>query len=121
MSGRILVVDDDPVLLSLFTEVLPSHGYTICAAPTVQDVFKLLPVERPDVLILDYMLPDGTGLEVCRQVRADPSFAALRILIITAQANARIQAECRLAGADDYLAKPLQLSDLLNHINALLK
>src|SRR5438105_14364893 len=107
MSGRVLVVDDDPVLLALFTQVLPSQGYHVRTVPTAEEMFRQLPLEKPDVLILDYFLPDSTGLAVCRELRTNPAFTRLRILLITAQSGEGIRAECVLAGANDYLAKPI--------------
>jgi DNA-binding response OmpR family regulator len=120
MAEKILVVDDDLDTLKLVGMMLQRQGYTIVAAINGAQALSKIPAEKPDLILLDVMMPDIDGFEVCRQIRADPTFATTPILMFTAKIQVDDKVQGFEAGADDYLPKPTHPAELLAHVKALL-
>lgn len=121
MAKRILVVDDNDQTLQLIGYILRGQGYEVFNAMSGTDALKMAVSERPDLLVLDLMMPDMDGLEVCRLVRADPRLAHMPIVILTAKAHPSERAEGLRAGADDYITKPVDPVDLAVRVKSALQ
>jgi len=119
MPSRILVVDDDPKILSLMRRGLAFAGYTVDLAADGETALALARDRSPDLVILDVMLPDLDGLEVCRRLRAGDS--RLPVLMLTAKGRVPDRVAGLDAGADDYLVKPFAFDELLARVRALLR
>jgi DNA-binding response OmpR family regulator len=120
MGEKILVVDDDLDTLKLVGMMLQRQGFSIIAAVNGAQALAKVPAEKPDLILLDVMMPDYDGFEVCRRIRSDPAFASVPILMFTAKAQVDDKVKGFEAGADDYLPKPTHPAELLAHVKALL-
>jgi len=109
----IVVVDDEPFIVDMIRTFLQLKGYTVHGVHTGQEGLILTQVERPDALLLDLMLPDIEGFEVCRRLRAMPELARLPILIISARYDPESRKRAERAGATAYLIKPLKMPQLV--------
>lgn len=120
MAERILVIDDDVDTLRLVGLMLQKQGYGVSAAPNgTQGLAKALE-ERPDLILLDVMMPDMDGYEVARRLRNNPSTVNIPILMFTAKSQLDDKVTGFEVGADDYLTKPTHPTELQSHIKALL-
>lgn len=119
--ARILIVDDHEDNVALLRIVLESQGYRIlCAADGLQ-ALEIVRREHPDLLLLDVMMPHMSGYEVVEHVRADPSLAYIPIMLITAKQDLSDKVKGLDVGADDFLPKPVQSSELIAKVRALLR
>jgi len=119
-GSKILVVDDTPQNVKLLAAVLTSHGYTIVSAASGEEALESVSAERPDLVLLDVVMPGMDGYEVCRRLRADEQTALLPVVMITASAQEeRIKAI--EAGADDFITKPFDQAELLARMRSLLR
>jgi two-component system phosphate regulon response regulator PhoB len=121
MAMRILVVDDEPDLVELVRFNLKEAGYEVDAARSGREALALLRRRPPDLLILDLMLPDVSGTEICRQVRADARLAGVPVLMLTAKAEEVDRIVGFELGADDYVSKPFSPRELVLRVRALLR
>jgi DNA-binding response OmpR family regulator len=115
----ILVVDDHQELLEFVGEGLRREGYTVAGADSLQAARRSLGARPFDLVVLDLGLSDGSGLELCRELRSLRQ--TMPILMLTAQSAVSARVECLDAGADDYLTKPFALAELRARIRALLR
>ncbi len=115
---RILVIDDDPVLTELLRLILRSGSLDVSIANTGADGVKSTREQSPDLIILDTMLPDMDGTQVCREVR---QFSSVPILILSGLDTPGATVKALKSGADDYLAKPVARNFLLDRIGKLLE
>ncbi len=113
---KILVVDDDADVRDVVMRALGSEGHHVDTANSLQSARDSM-AEAPDLVVLDLGLPDGSGLTLCRELRAEGS--AIAILILTARSQVALRVEGLDAGADDYLAKPFALAELRARVRAL--
>jgi DNA-binding response OmpR family regulator len=121
MAARILVVEDDPDIAQLVERYLDKAGFETERAATGRAALESIAARTPDLLVLDLMLPQVDGLEVCRMVRADGATAALPIIMLTARAEESERIVGLELGADDYLAKPFSPGELVARVRALLR
>ncbi|WP_336774055.1 response regulator transcription factor [Paenibacillus sp. MMO-58] len=119
MRQHIMVVDDDEKITSLLRRSLAFEGYEVSTASNGMEGLKLLLTADPDMLILDVMMPQVDGWEVCRRVREGGS--TVPILMLTAKDDISDRVKGLDAGADDYLIKPFALEELLARVRALLR
>ena len=120
--ARILVVDDDPDLLELIkllVEGRREHEAVLCADG--EDALTRARRDPPDLAIVDVMMPDMTGYEICRRLREHPETALMPILVLTARGQAVDREAALRAGADEHVPKPVSMATLLDHIDSLLK
>ena len=115
---RILVVDDEPQILRGMKFILRSAGYTVDTAATKVEALAALAAKPPDALVLDLVLPDGDGIEICREVR---QFSRLPVLMLSAVGDEREKVRALDAGADDYITKPFGTDELLARVRAVLR
>lgn len=118
-AARVLVVDDDPQLRAALTRALQLDGYDVTTATNGAQALDLLGRERPDVMVLDVMMPYVGGLDVCRTLRERRD--RLPILVLTARDEIGDRVAGLDAGADDYLTKPFALEELRARLRALLR
>jgi two-component system KDP operon response regulator KdpE len=114
----VLVVDDEPHIVRGLEIVLRNAGYTVDAAATKAQALVSLRADPPDALVLDLVLPDGEGIEVCREVR---HWSRLPILVLSAVGDERQKVRALDAGADDYVTKPFGTDELLARLRAVLR
>ncbi len=120
MSEKILIVDDDLDTLKLVGLILQRQGYQIAAANGGQAALAKASADKPDLILLDLMMPDLDGYEVARRLRADPATAHIPIIMFTAKTLLDDKVAGFEAGADDYLTKPTHPAELVAHVKALL-
>ena len=119
MSARVLIADDDRAIRDALTRALGLEGYDVVQAVDGNTALSLIESTRPDVAILDVMMPNVDGLTVCRVLRAERN--RLPVLMLTARTETPDRVAGLDAGADDYLAKPFDLDELLARLRALLR
>ena len=119
---KVLLVDDDVELVELMTKVLEEDGrFEVRVATNGFDAGMMVKEYRPDLIVLDVMLPDINGKEVCHRVRADPTLEDVRILCISGMIEEDKIQELQLSGADDFLHKPFDIEELIDRMCALLE
>lgn len=121
MSEHLLLIDDDMRLSAMVGDYLRSHGYQISSAPSLGAGRDMLARQAYDALILDLMLPDGDGLDLCRELRASPRTRSLPVLMLSARGEPTDRIVGLEIGADDYLPKPFEPRELLARVRALLR
>jgi PAS domain S-box-containing protein len=120
--GLILVVDDDGAIRELFSMVLRREGYEVQEAATGQQGLKLAQTRHPDLVLLDVGLPDMSGVEVCRQIKNDPSLKDVFVALCSGEATGEEDKVGGLhTGADEYLVKPIGIEELLARVQTLLR
>ncbi len=118
---KILVVDDDPEIVELFVDVLERDGrFEVKTANTGYDAGMLTQEFRPDLIILDYMLPDVNGNIVCQRIRSNAEFERTKIIIVSGVVNQDEINDLLKAGADDFVKKPFNIEKLIERIGELL-
>ena len=120
MTKRVLVIEDEANILLSLTFVLEREGYQVRSATTGRDGLAEMQRERPDLVILDLMLPDVSGYEVCQQARRDPALGDTPILVLTARAQEAERQKGLEVGATEYVTKPFRVADLLDRVSRLL-
>jgi DNA-binding response OmpR family regulator len=120
MTELVLVADDEEDILQLVRRVLERAGFEVMVARDGVQALELAKTRTPAAAVLDVTMPGLDGLEVVRQLRADPATVGVKVLILTARAQQADIDRATAAGADDYLAKPFRPDDLRARIEALL-
>lgn len=118
---RILVVDDDPAIREMVTLVLMQGGFEVIEAASALEARQTISSRTPDLILLDWMLPGQSGYEFARSLRRDPSRKEIPIIMLTARDQEGDKVAALDAGADDYVAKPFSVSELLARIRAVLR
>ena len=118
---RVLVIEDEAALLALLRYNLEKEGYTVDEATDGEQALLKVAEHLPDLILLDWMLPRLSGLEVCRQLRRDSDARNVPIIMLTARGEEADRVRGLDAGADDYIAKPFSPSELLARIRAVLR
>ena len=118
---RILVVDDDPAIREMVTLVLMQGGFEVIEAASAPEARQTIRSRTPDLILLDWMLPGQSGYEFARSLRRDPSRKEIPIIMLTARDQEGDKVAALDAGADDYVAKPFSVSELLARIRAVLR
>lgn len=121
MSSRLLMIDDDARLSAMVGDYLRNAGFEVDAAGSLGQGRERLAAQAYDALLLDLMLPDGDGLELCRELRANPRTRHLPLLMLTARGEPLDRIVGLELGADDYLPKPFEPRELLARVKALLR
>lgn len=121
MGAKVLVVDDEPDIVELVRYHLEKAGFRCLVGADGAAALRLVREHRPDLLILDLMLPGLDGLEVCRRLRHDPATARLPVIMLTARAEEVDRVVGLEVGADDYVVKPFSPRELVARVNAILR
>ena len=122
-AGRplVLVVEDEPALLTMLRYNLEKHGYRVEEATNGEEALTRVAEERPDLILLDWMLPHLSGIEVCRQLRRQAETRDLPVIMVTARTEDQDAVRALNTGADDYITKPFNIEALMARIRALLR
>ncbi len=120
-SYRVLVVDDEPEIHAVLGKLLSREGYNVENAYNADEAFQSIQENRPDLIILDIMMPKVSGIEVCNRLKADESTSDILILIVSARDAQRDRIEGLSHGADDYVSKPFHLRSLVRKIEHMLE
>lgn len=121
LSPRILVVDDEPQNLELMEAMLAPSGYAVSQAASGEAALAVVRRQKPDLILLDLMMPGVSGFEVCARLKSDPDTRDIPVLFVTALSQIGDKERALAAGGDDFLTKPIQRPDLVTRIEALLK
>ena len=121
MTYRIAVVEDEPDIAQLVSSHLQKEGFKVDRFPDAGSFLRSLSKRRPDLILLDLMLPDANGLEICKMLRRDESSKAVPIIIVTAKGEETDKVVGLELGADDYVTKPFSLKELTARIKAVLR
>jgi DNA-binding response OmpR family regulator len=113
---RILVVDDEVSVTELFSMMLEMEGYRVHAVHDVKSAIAALDVISPSLIILDIMMPEASGLDLCRYVRDDPQLSSIPIVIVSAKSQLNEVQEGLDAGANMYLLKPVSKRELIEAV-----
>src|SRR6188768_1245772 len=120
MAGQhLLVVDDEDNLRSMLAAALQHHGFAVTTASNGREALDVIPVERPDLVLLDVMMPDLDGFEVCRRLRTDGDRTP--VLFLTARDSTEDKVRGLTLGGDDYVQKPFSLDELVARAEAVLR
>lgn len=117
----ILIADDEPDILEIISFNLGSEGYEVVTATNGNEAFEKAKKHRPDLIILDVMMPGKTGIEVCRMLRTIPGFRDTLIIFLTALSDESSEVKGLESGADDYITKPVSPKILLSKVSALFR
>jgi DNA-binding response OmpR family regulator len=120
MAAKILVADDEPNIVISLEFLLKREGYTVVIARDGQEAMEAIERERPDLVLLDVMMPKKTGFEVCQDVRTNDALQATKILMLTAKGRDTDVAKGMALGADAYMTKPFATRDLVQKVAELL-
>ncbi len=120
-SYSILVIDDEPDNFDVIEALLPSDTYQLHYANCGKDAIASLDKFNPDLILLDVMMPDLDGIEVCKQIKLMSKWHAVPIIMVTALAGKEDLAQCLAAGADDFINKPIHGLELLARVNSMLR
>ena len=121
MPGHILVLDPAPAMQALLVHNLAGAGYRVSCAPDARGALALLAADPPDVLLLEWELPDASGIALLRQVRQDGVLCDLPIIMLSARDSEQDKVLALESGADDYLCKPVGPREMLARVHALLR
>jgi len=121
MSQQILVVDDNADVLAFIQLLMKRYGYQVIKALSGAEALDFVAHDLPDLVLLDVMMPQMDGFEVCRRLRADPRTAHLPVMMLTAKVEIEGRVEAFRAGADDYVTKPIHPAELVARIQAILE
>jgi len=120
MSKKILIVDDEPNIAISVDFLMRREGFEVLVAHDGEEGLARIRTDRPDLVVLDVMMPKLDGFEVCRAVRADPDLAGVRILMLTAKGRAAEIEKGLKLGADAYIPKPFATRELVAKVKELL-
>jgi phosphate regulon transcriptional regulatory protein PhoB len=121
MKPLILIVEDEAHLVTMLRYNLEKEGYRVCEAGDGEEALAVVAERRPDLVVLDWMLPSLSGIEVCRQLRRKPATRELPIIMLTARGEEGDKIRGLNTGADDYMTKPFSLPELMARIRAMLR
>ena len=113
MPKTVLIVEDNELNRKLFVDVLEANGYATVGTDSASEVMALARAHRPDLILLDIQLPEISGLEVTRWLKADPDLAAIPVIAVTALAMKGDEAMVRAGGCDDYISKPISVAGFI--------
>jgi len=121
MTARILIVEDEAALSTLLAYNLEKEGFTVHVAADGERAMEALAEEPPDLVLLDWMLPHLSGIEICRRIRRNPATSGLPVIMLTARGEEADRIRGLETGADDYVAKPFSPAELVARVRALLR
>jgi two-component system, OmpR family, phosphate regulon response regulator PhoB len=121
MGARVLVVEDEEALSQLLSYNLTKEGFEVEACADGDDALMQVEEFQPDLILLDWMLPSQSGIEVCRQVKARPATRSIPIIMLTARGEEEDRVRGLNTGADDFITKPFSMSELVARMRAVLR
>ncbi len=121
MTARVLIVEDEAPLAELLRYNLEAEGFRVSHAESGEEAEIMVAEERPDLVLLDWMLPQVSGIELCRRLRTKPETRAIPIVMLTARGEEGDRIRGLSTGADDYVVKPFSLPELMARVKAILR
>jgi DNA-binding response OmpR family regulator len=121
MNRRVFIIDDEPDMIKIATDLLESEGYVVSSATHPRDGLKKIQANPPDLLLLDLRLPDVTGFDLCKQIKADPKTRGVPVIMVSVQSEEMDIVLGLEVGADDYISKPFRKRELLARVKAVLR
>ena len=121
MNGKIFIIEDEPSIIQLVQHNLEKNGFLVSSSLNGNDGLKELKKFQPDLLLLDWMLPDLSGIEISKNIRKDNSFKNLPVIMLTAKGEEEDKIKGLDSGVDDYLTKPFSFNELMARIKAVLR
>jgi DNA-binding response OmpR family regulator len=121
MTRRILIADDEPNIVVSLEYLMKREGHAVSVARDGREALAAIRRDRPDLVLLDVMMPAMSGFDVCQAVRADPALAGVRILMLTAKGRDTDLAKGTALGADAYMTKPFSTQELAARVRELLE
>ena len=121
MNGKIFIIEDEPSIIQLVKHNLEKNGFIVSSSVNGNDGLKELKKFQPDLLLLDWMLPDLSGIEICKNIRKDTSYNNLPVIMLTAKGEEEDKIKGLDSGVDDYLTKPFSFNELMARIKAVLR
>jgi two-component system, OmpR family, phosphate regulon response regulator PhoB len=121
MKPLVLIVEDEAPLVTLLRYNLEKEGFAVCSAADGEEALLQIAESKPDAVLLDWMLPLVSGLEVCRQIRRAPQSRSLPIILLTARGEETDRVRGLDSGADDYIVKPFSPSELVARLRAVIR
>ena len=121
MSATVLVVEDEKSISTLIQYNLEKEGFKVLASETGEEGFELIKKNLPDLVLLDWMLPDLSGIDICKQIKKDTKLKSIPVIMLTAKSEETDKIRGFETGADDYVTKPFSTKELILRIKALLK
>ena len=120
MTHKVLIADDEPNIVVSLEYLMKREGHAVSVARDGREALAAIRRERPDLVLLDVMMPAMSGFDVCQAVRADPALAGVRILMLTAKGRDTDLAKGTALGADAYMTKPFSTQELAARVRELL-
>ena len=120
MPQRVLIVDDEPSIVISIEFLMKQSGYDVAVARDGEAALQAIAAHPPDLILLDVMLPQRSGFEVCQIVREDPALRDVKIVLLTAKGRDVDVAKGMALGADDYVTKPFSTKDLVEKVRGML-
>ncbi len=119
-KGKVLIADDEPSIVASLEFLMQRSGYEVCIARDGEEVLRLTDRFRPDVILLDVMMPRRSGIEVCRALRRDPELRGTRVVLLSAKGRTGDVDQGVQAGADAYVTKPFSTKALVATVRDLI-
>jgi CheY-like chemotaxis protein len=120
MAKKILIVDDEEGIIFLIKRRLVKLGYEVTEAHNGLDGITLAKQKHPDLILLDFMMPELSGLEACRMLKSDPQYESIKIVLLTARDQQKDKDVAKEVGADGYITKPFEPDDLIAKVKELI-
>jgi DNA-binding response OmpR family regulator len=117
---KILIIDDEPDIVETLTLMLQARNYDVVTAMDGTEGLAKVKTERPDITLLDIMMPGMSGYDVCQKLKTSNDTKKMPVIMLTAKGENEAVMKARKAGADDYIVKPFNLPTLVNKVNKLL-
>ena len=121
MSAHIFVVEDEKPILTLLTYNLEKEGYKVSSSSNGEEALSLIKEKKPELILLDWMLPDLSGIKICQYLKQDEKVKNIPIIMLTAKGEEEDKVKGLNTGAEDYMTKPFSFPELLARIKALLR
>ncbi len=121
MASRILIIDDEPNIVLSLQFLMKREGFEVAVAGDGEAALRAMAERRPDLVILDVMMPRLNGFEVCQRIRAEPAFRSVAVLMLTARGRETEMKRGLELGADAYVTKPFSTRDLVAEVRRLLE
>lgn len=118
---KILVVEDESALQTLLKYNLEKQSYEVCSVMDGREALSTILTEKPDLILLDWMLPNISGIDICKDIRKNPDIRTIPIIMLTARGSEADKVKGLSFGADDYVTKPFSIPELIARIGALLR
>jgi DNA-binding response OmpR family regulator len=119
-KDKILIIDDEPDIVETLTLMLQARNYEVVTALDGMEGLSKVKTERPDITLLDIMMPGISGYDVCQKLKTNNDTKRMPVIMLTAKGENEAVTKARKAGADDYIVKPFNLPTLVNKVNKLL-